>query len=1219
MKRLLKEYRLFWILSFLFLILGIGIEGYFSMPSTDLRAFNSVLHKKEKEVERTFKKFFDKSEDTAPSFYLKDENQNSSKTIYLVYEDKDLVYWSNNIIEISEVYESDLFIKPLIKLNDGYYAVYIEKDKNIRIVGLIPIYKQYIHQNNYLENGFAEDFKLVRKSTFSTKANGGHPIFNSKGEYLFSLILHSKLVFDIPSVYFITLLYLLGIISLSLAILIKLKRSSSNKKKFWIMLGVTTAIIVLRYVMLHYHLPTSVYSLKLFSPSLHASSFVFSSLGDYWLNAFFLLIWIHYWATFRYHKPSFVKEIYLANTLYFTIIFLSILGSIYIFDQIKSLVINSTFSLQLHTGSGITLYTIWAYAGASIFISVIIQLVSNILFNFRDIYSLKLFYKIWFSILTVFTIYFYFQAPEKVVYTLFLGVLGILMGTIRYKVDKEYLYSLLLLIPLVSAIFLTYIINMYGIEKEANIRSAKAESIIETNVPITRAILETVGERWNEDKTLLELLQNPIKNEYLIRNYLLNNYFTDYWSKYTVQVIICTAKDDVEFMEGNQAVSKNCFNVFSEMLASGKQIGNSPFYELPSFKGSTPYIGEISCKTNKYKKVRLFIRLDRKIRIDEGGFPELLLPQEQIDSYYERYSYARYIDNELRYYTGEFDYYNTFTPFEKNEKQTEKNYFIDKEGYTHYIYNVSDNYKIIVSEESLTLYKKYIAFPYIFLLLFFITLLIWLLERYPWRKFHFFFFRQQIKLTLISMLTLVFFLAGGVSLYYSYLSNQKRYSNEHNNKIRMLRRELFDRITHPRDLDVYFNTNLENQLKNYARIMGADINIYDIYGVLLSTSEPEIFENKLLSNRMNFDALYKLQDRKSSEINQRERIGGLEYESYYVTLWDENNNPIAYLNVPYFFKFKEFKAEMQDVTIAVLNINLVIIIIALMIAFAISQRLTKPLTILRQKFLQVRIGKKNEEILYTRNDEIKELVVAYNQMVKELDESTKLLAKSERESAWREMARQVAHEIKNPLTPMKLNLQFLQYKLANNSTDWKEHFNNTAKILLQQIDELSAIASAFSDFAKMPKPNFEKVELVTLLKDIISLQDKGPIKLSFHTHLEKAFIYADKNRIKRVFINLITNAIQSIPTEREGKIHIAIITNEDATYEIKITDNGRGIKKEIQNRIFTPNFTTKNSGMGLGLAITKDYISQVGGTISFETQEDVGTTFKVTLSIWQKK
>lgn len=1219
MKRFLKAYRLFWVLSLLLLVLAIGLERYFSMPFTDLRSFNRVLHKKEREVEETFKKFFDESGNIDPLFYVKNKSSHFSDIVYLVYEDKDLVYWSNNIIEISEVYEADFFLKPLIRLNDGYYAVHLEKSKNIRLVGLIPIYKQYIHQNNYLANGFANDFKMVRKSTFSTQTTEGHLVFNTKGEYLFSLVQHSKLVFDIPIVYFIAFLYLLGIISLSFAIFMKLKRTYSNEKKLWIILWVTVGIIVIRYLMLHYHLPVSVYSLELFSPSLHASSFVFGSLGDYWLNAFFLLIWVHCWSSFRYNKTLLSKKVQFSIVLYFTIIFLSVLGSISIFDQIKSLVINSTFSLQVHTGSGITLYTIWGYAGASIFISVVLQLVSNILFNFRGIYSLKLFYTIWFSILAVFTIYFYFYTPEKMVYTLFLAILGVLMGTIRYKVNKEYLYTLLLLILLVSAVFLTYIINIYGIEKEANIRSAKAESIVETNVPVTRALLETIGERWNKDEALLQLLQNPIANEHIIRNYLLNTYFTDYWSKYTVQVIICTAKDNVEFMEDNRMVDKNCFSVFREMITHSKQVGNSPFYELPSFKGTTPYVGEVVYETNQYGKIRLFVRLDRKIRIDESGFPELLLSQEQIDSYYERYSYARYIDNELRYYTGTFDYYNTFTPFESKKPQKKSNYFIDKEGYTHYVYNVSANYKIIVSEESLTLYKKYIAFPYIFLLLFFITLLIWLLERYPWNKFHFHFFRQQIKLVLIGMLTLVFFLAGGVSLYYSYLSNQKRYSNEHNDKIRMLRRELFDRITHPRDLDVYFNTNLENQLKNYARIMGADINIYDIYGVLLSTSEPEIFENKLLSNRMDFDALYKLQDRKSSEINQRERIGGLEYEAYYVTLWDENNNPIAYLNVPYFFKFKEFKSEMQDVAIAVLNINLIIIIIALMIAFAISQRLTKPLTILRQKFLQVRIGKENEEIIYNKNDEIKELVVAYNQMVRELEESTKLLAKSERESAWREMARQVAHEIKNPLTPMKLNLQFLQYKIAHNSANWKEQFNDTATLLLQQIDELSVIASAFSDFAKMPKPNFEKVDLIDVLKSIISLQDKGPIKISFHTDLKKAIVYADKDRIKRVFINLITNAIQSIPTKRKGRVDISIVTKENATYEIKIADNGRGIKESIRERIFTPNFTTKNSGMGLGLAIAKDYITHMGGSISFETEEDVGTTFKVILSAWQEK
>ncbi len=896
----------------------------------------------------------------------------------------------------------------------------------------------------------------------------------------------------------------------------------------------------------------------------------------------------------------------------------SILLGLFAFQQIKSLVFNSSFSLQVYIGSGIEFYAIWGYAGAVFLLSAIIFLIRAIAIKFRNLIPLSHFYKVWFSLLGLVALIALFVDKFTILHLLFLAILGIIQGVIRYKVRQRIFYSLQVFTLILSATYLTSLISIYSEQKEQKVRLAKSQSVTESNNPETKALLETISSQWNKDDILLSLFQDPVANEKAIKKHLRGRYFSKSWFNYNVQIFICTNQD--KWKDLAKIATDNttdCFNAFNQLLSSASRIGNTPFHELTTYKGLSSYIGTISFISKKYGEVRLFIRLDLKPYESELGYPELLVNSPQKSEFSKRYSFAKYINNKLRYANGTFDYYSLFDVFQKRiaSKTPAKGYFIQLDGYNHYIYNVTKNYKIIVSDKELSTYKKYIAFPYVFFLLFFIFILISALEAYPWHFGELQSFRQQIKIVLIVMTTLVFITVGGVSLYYSFSSNQEKYEEEHNEKIKMLRRELFTNLESSKDLDPYFNPLLKENLENYARILGADINIYDIYGVLLATSQSDIFSKGLLSERINFQVLSQLNSHEITEVTAQERIGNLEYSSVYVVLWNNKNEPIAYLNVPFFMKYKKFKSEMQDIIVGVLNINLLLIILALLLAFIISQRITSPLVILREKFSKIRLGKDNEKIQYTQNDEIKGLIDAYNIMVDELEESADLLSKSERESAWREMAKQVAHEIKNPLTPMKLNIQFLQRKMGQNPKNWKQQFEESSNMLLNQIDELASIASAFSDFAKMPSLQNESFDLVDLLNDIIMLYNKGEVKIEFVCKIESAYIFADKNRIRRSFINLVRNAIQAMPDFSVGEIKVIIKSIANNKVEVCVIDNGKGIAKELKSRIFTPSFTTKNSGMGLGLALTKDSINQANGTISFESEVGKGTTFRVVLPI----
>jgi nitrogen fixation/metabolism regulation signal transduction histidine kinase len=269
----------------------------------------------------------------------------------------------------------------------------------------------------------------------------------------------------------------------------------------------------------------------------------------------------------------------------------------------------------------------------------------------------------------------------------------------------------------------------------------------------------------------------------------------------------------------------------------------------------------------------------------------------------------------------------------------------------------------------------------------------------------------------------------------------------------------------------------------------------------------------------------------------------------------------------------------------------------------------------QEKFSRIKFGTKNEKIEYLSNDEIGGLVAEYNRMVDELEKSVELLSKSEREIAWREMARQVAHEIKNPLTPMKLSIQQLQRAWNDRNENIDEYLNKVSRTLIEQIENLSSIATEFSNFAQMPKFKASDVNIVQLLQRIIQLFSESNVNIRLvYSKTEDFIIRTDKDQLSRVVINLITNAIQAIPENRKGYIELTLLRLEGKV-QIDIKDNGKGIPLEMIDKMFQPNFTTKSSGMGLGLAISKNIIESMGGEITFETWLEEGTKFKILLPL----
>jgi len=366
---------------------------------------------------------------------------------------------------------------------------------------------------------------------------------------------------------------------------------------------------------------------------------------------------------------------------------------------------------------------------------------------------------------------------------------------------------------------------------------------------------------------------------------------------------------------------------------------------------------------------------------------------------------------------------------------------------------------------------------------------------------------------------------------------------------------------------------------------------------------------------MNPLAFYHLHKKREIQFFQKEKIGNLNYISSYIPINSMKGDSYGYLNIPFFTSQNLLRQEISNFLITIINLNAFIFLLAGIVSLFITNRIANSFSIITEKMQKVNLGKVNEPIKWNRNDEIGALVIEYNKMMAKLEESAAILAKTEREGAWKEMARQVAHEIKNPLTPMKLSMQYLQKSIDNDSPNIIPLAKNVSETLIQQIDHLSNIANAFSQFANIGEAKKELFDINEVLKNVSMLHE-----LNESLEIKKilidtpSMVKADKTQINRLFTNLLLNAIQSIPEHRLPQISIKQEIKSEKII-IAVSDNGLGISEEVKYNIFAPNFTTKTSGTGLGLAMCKRIVEQSDGEIWFETELGVGTTFFVELPL----
>ena len=401
----------------------------------------------------------------------------------------------------------------------------------------------------------------------------------------------------------------------------------------------------------------------------------------------------------------------------------------------------------------------------------------------------------------------------------------------------------------------------------------------------------------------------------------------------------------------------------------------------------------------------------------------------------------------------------------------------------------------------------------------------------------------------------------------------------------------------------------KEEVYNIADIHKLQINLYDLEGSLLISSKSGL-QNNEADQCINAEILNAISNTASHRHVDKRIENGETFQSSYTYLLDQKSKEIAILNLPYLEKDDFLTKELEEFLTRIGYAFMLVLLMAIAIAFLLSKYITKSLKTISDKINTTRLEKRNQKIVVDdTSEEISTLVSSYNSMIDELEESAIQLARSEREQAWREMAKQVAHEIKNPLTPMRLTVQNFQRKFNPKDENIHLKLDEYSKTLIQQIDTMSSIASAFSNFANMPAQQNETLNVVYIVKLALDIFNEDYI--NFTAEKEEIIAKLDRTQLIRVVTNLVKNAIQAMPDNQTPKINVNVFT-ENNNVIITVADNGSGVLEENIDKVFEPKFTTKTSGMGLGLAMVKNIVETYKGTITFNSEKDKGTVFRVT-------
>ena len=1136
---------------------------------------------------------------------------------FLVYHFGELVYWSDRTISFYVNLKEFKTTNGLVELQNGYFLANHININQYDIIGMHLIKYNYEHENKYLQNTFNSAYKLPADYMILTKnQEDNYPIVNENGDYLFSIQPRGQFLCTKNQLYFPGMLYFMGL--LILLFYFRKEFLESTATFFLKLIVLATALFMVYWLHLIFEIPAVIHYMTFFSPEIFALNDWLPSLGDYFLLVFFFAFWLYNFTTGldidQLHKESLVSR-------KFIIILLSLFAaSLFLFANyfIEILIYNSTISFTLNKITSITIQSVMGILSVGLILSAIIFFTVKIAEEACNDFKLLQFVFVLVGII-LFLVVVQLIAVGKitpVVYLFFLSI-GLLSGLFSKKsIGKLSIGSLIIFISVASIYSLIVFYHNIS-EKERENQKLFAVTLVAERDPAAEEFLTRIQVQIDNDPAILSLLlQNEDPREYIERAY-----FNSYFRKYILEIYVCGQGflDSLEIKQENRMVP--CMPFMDAMISDmGVQIPGTNFYYMENMNGRISYTGRFNYPLlTDSIGISVYIDLDSDLLFEGIGFPELLIDKSIARSEnYRKYNYAKYYGGELADKFGDYTYNNYIETYQPSDQEFS---YKKWDKYEHLIYHTHENNYIIVSRKMFTFGTYLISFPYLFVFYFVFTLFLLFIgsRKFVGRKIVFN-LKFNIQAAIISIVFVSLLLVALATIFYNIEQYKSKRQNDLDEKMKSIAEEIDMRLEDQDDITDDVVQWLKVELTKLSNIFHTDINIYGINGELLASSREEIFERGLVSRRINSQAYFEIfQNFQYNSYFQPEKIGQLSYLSAYKPIINNRGQLLGSINLPYFIRQDNYSQEISTFIVAFINLYVFLFLASVIAAVFIANQITRPLVVIQENLQKMELGKRNEPISYKRNDEIGSLVKEYNKKVDELAVSADLLARSERESAWREMAKQIAHEIKNPLTPMKLNIQYLQRTKGKNK-EYNEFLERVTATLIEQIDNLSDIATEFSNFAKIPIARNQIFVLAEQLQKVIDLYEtdnRAHIEFYPGNHSDIK-VNADREQLGRAIINLIKNGIQAIPKNRTGVIKITL-DRRDHMAIISVSDNGMGIPKELQDKLFSPSFTTKTSGMGLGLSIVKNIVENFVGKIWFETLPGEGTTFFLEIPVYEKE
>ncbi len=1153
--------------------------------------------------------------------------------------DHEMLFWNNQKIIPPHADYSMEDGEYFRKLSNGHYLVVkrtirlSNMSNNVIAYAMIPIRYEYNYPNsNYLQAYFTYSKPAINKISISDKKTP-HLIHSLNDKPLF-YIAHTaytplnevdSITFFLRICSFILLLAYLHFITETIT-----KRKSALKG----ILFLSLSLVAIRVALFFFPGIFFFRQFELFDPTIYGNYYnkLNYSLGDLLINTvFFCWIVVYAWHTIGSLKPlpNFIygKRILLAGI---AALLLLIISTFQYANIIRSLIADSKISFNVIDFFSLDIYTVVGFVVLAL-LSLSYYYFTRILFSFiLPAFKNKMVY-IYFALALGGLILLTFRSGNSIILFHLPVLLWLLIYTLILSQEKFIINRFRITVAgilfwiFIFSISLAALILKENNQKELRVRKSIAEKHDQLTDPAAEQTLKIALAFLDNDFLAdnFHRFQNPIENQ-LIRDSIISQNFGGYTIKYDTRLFV--------FDSLNASINNNDPLTFEELnnlfSVQSKPTGTPDLnYHETSYDQFTYITKRNISDTGKIGT--FFIVSTPKQYSSDALYPELFRNINQMNAENSPlYFHAVYKKNVLISASNKYPF-----PINLTQNEIPQNEFENRvnEDYDELWYKASNDKVVVIAKKQNALIESITLFSYLFCAFLLMVGLLQIIsivlkaanDKHALTVFWQLNIRSQVHSTII-FISILSFLIIGIATISFFISRYNRNNVDKLSRtagimVKQMQKQAADFDTFDDVLRIYdsvTNNNLQNLIDEVADIHDVDVNVYDTAGNLYVSSDAEVYKKGLLSTKMHPEAYYHLNRLRQVQYVQDESLSSLRYLSIYATVRREDDGTVlAYLNIPYFLSQIDINQEISNFLVTIINLNAFIFLIAGVIALFITNKITRSFSVIGDKMKEIQLGKMNEEIVWNRNDEIGELVLQYNKMVHQLEQSAAALAKSEREGAWREMARQVAHEIKNPLTPMKLSIQYLQKAIYKNQSNVKELTTNVANTLVEQIDHLSKIAADFARFANIGTTQLETFDLHQVLENLKDLYSSNPkVELRWKKAEGKIILRADKTHMNRLFTNLLTNSIDACTNNNVCKIDM-IEEMKGKEIVIQIRDNGEGIPEEMRAKIFTPNFTTKSSGTGLGLAMCKSIVEQTGGEIWFNTEEGKGSSFFVQLPI----